>query len=987
MTTQQPGVVIAGYRIESLIGRGGMAVVYRAEDMRLGRKVALKLLSPQLADNEQFRQRFVMESRLAASLDHPNIVPIYEAGESAGQLFIAMRYVVGSDLKALLTASGPLTPERTLQILGQVADALDSAHGAGLVHRDVKPGNVLVAAGAERPWQVRGDHVYLTDFGLTKRTAGLSSGLTGTGHFLGTADYVSPEQIQGRPVGPATDIYALGCVAYECLTGQLPFRREEDAALLWAHLVEPPPPVTAARPEVPAAVNAVVARAMAKEPADRYGSCEEFVDELELALGGHASPSGPAEPRVHGGAAAVRPDTASDRSGPFAPISASVDHQPDLVDDAGSDRDDDDRGAGRAQEPVAAPAALTDSDDLPTVVGVAGATPSDVTGDPRPSGSPRRRLAPRMVAVGLLTLALGAGAVVVGMPESGKATAVVAEPADSPGSYAFTEPPAPGAAAAELTAASVVPAEGGDPAGSAGAVVTVSGDTVGLYGGMGAEACDADGLATYFETHPDRAEAWAGAQDIETGQIRDFLASLTPVVLRTDTAVTNHSFRDGSAQPYQAVLQAGSAVLIDERGVPRVRCACGNPLRPPAELEAVEYTGEPWPELESSSVTVVQPAPATIQTFVLVVEQQDTAVVVDRPRGSDGAYDQPAAPEVVEAALTFSAENPASAVSSGNTSSGDQPAGESTSSSTTSTGEDTDPGTDPGTGEGTNPGANSGTDPGSREGANFGTGTDPGTGEGTDPGTGEGTDPGTGEGTDPGTDPGTGEGTDPGPGGGTEPGPGGGTDPGPGGGTEPGPGGGTDPGPGGGTEPGPGGGTDPGPGGGTEPGPGEGTDPGTDPGTGEGTDPGPGGGTDPGTGGGTDPGPGGGTEPGPGEGTEPGPGEGTDPGTGEGTEPGPGEGTDPGTGEGTDPGPGGGTDPGTGGGTDPGPGGGTEPGPGEGTDPGSGGGTEPGPGEGTDPGSGGGTEEGSGSGSEGGADSETDGGAPPEEAPPPPTSA
>ena len=287
--TAQPGTEIAGYRIESLIGRGGMAVVYRAEDLRLGRKVALKLLTPQLADSEQFRQRFIRESRLAASLDHPNIVPIYEAGEADGQLFIAMRYVVGSDLKGLLADQGGQLPlDRTLRLFGQIGNALDSAHRAGLVHRDVKPANILVAGRGARVGTRRDDHVYLTDFGLTKRTSELTGGLTGTGHFLGTVDYVSPEQIQGKPVGAGTDIYALGCVLYECLTGQLPFRRDDDAALLWAHLVETPPPVTGIRPEVPAAVDAVVARAMAKDPADRYQSCEELLQDLETALRGSA---------------------------------------------------------------------------------------------------------------------------------------------------------------------------------------------------------------------------------------------------------------------------------------------------------------------------------------------------------------------------------------------------------------------------------------------------------------------------------------------------------------------------------------------------------------------------------------------------------------------------------------------------------------------------------------------------------------------------
>ena len=317
MNTEGPGTEIAGYRIESLIGRGGMAVVYRAEDTRLGRKVALKLLTPQLADSEQFRQRFIRESRVAASLDHPNIVPIYEAGEADGQLFIAMRYVIGSDLKGLLAEEGgPLAVDRTLRLFVQIGDALDTAHEAGLVHRDVKPGNVLVVAGHDVPRYARGDHVYLTDFGLTKRTSELTGGLTGTGHFLGTVDYVSPEQIQGKPVGPGTDIYALGCVLYECLTGQLPFRRDDDAALLWAHLVEEPPPITGIRPEIPAGVNGVVARAIAKDPADRYRSCAELVRDLELALGVPAPVSSSGGRRNGDRAAATSAGTAAATDSP-----------------------------------------------------------------------------------------------------------------------------------------------------------------------------------------------------------------------------------------------------------------------------------------------------------------------------------------------------------------------------------------------------------------------------------------------------------------------------------------------------------------------------------------------------------------------------------------------------------------------------------------------------------------------------------------------
>jgi serine/threonine protein kinase len=286
------GAEVAGYQVEAFLSRGGMAVVYRARDRRLGRRVALKLLAPELSHNERFQQRFLRESRLAASLDHPNIVPIYEAGEAGGLLYIAMRYVEGSDLKALLDREGPLQPWRVVSILGQVGAALDVAHERGLVHRDVKPGNILIASGAGREDP---DHVYLTDFGITKRSSSLS-GLTGTGHFIGTIDYVAPEQVGGKPIDARTDIYSLGCVLYQCLTGDPPFERDDEAAVLWAHLVERPPPVSSLRPDVPPEVDAVVAKAMAKAPEDRHQTCRELVTSLRSAIEQAAMVERPAGP-------------------------------------------------------------------------------------------------------------------------------------------------------------------------------------------------------------------------------------------------------------------------------------------------------------------------------------------------------------------------------------------------------------------------------------------------------------------------------------------------------------------------------------------------------------------------------------------------------------------------------------------------------------------------------------------------------------------
>lgn len=210
------GSEIAGYRVERMIGRGGMSVVYLAEQLRLGRKAALKILAPELSQDQGFRERFVRESRLAASIDHPNIIPIYDAGEAQGVLFIAMRYVDGIDLRQYLHEFGPLSPGKAVSVTAQVASALDAAHARGLVHRDVKPGNVLMASGTDAETS---DHIYLADFGLTKHALSVS-GMTATGQFVGTIDYVSPEQIRGDPVDGRTDVYSLGCLLFECLTGE-----------------------------------------------------------------------------------------------------------------------------------------------------------------------------------------------------------------------------------------------------------------------------------------------------------------------------------------------------------------------------------------------------------------------------------------------------------------------------------------------------------------------------------------------------------------------------------------------------------------------------------------------------------------------------------------------------------------------------------------------------------------------------------------------
>src|SRR4051812_47737251 len=263
------GSEIAGHRLDAVAGRGGMGVVYRATQLRLNRQVALKLIAADLAADPSFRERFEHESEIAAQIEHPHVIPLYEAGEQDGQLYITMRYIEGTDLRALIERRGALEPRVAAEVLAQVCGALDAAHARGLVHRDIKPANVLIAGTDEEPY------AYLTDFGLTKQAA-TTGGMTKTGMFVGTLDYIAPEQLQGGPVDARADIYALGCMLYQMLTGRVPYVRDTEPAKIWAHMQEPPPSLREVAPHVPEAFDEVIARAMAKNPQDRYPSAGDL---------------------------------------------------------------------------------------------------------------------------------------------------------------------------------------------------------------------------------------------------------------------------------------------------------------------------------------------------------------------------------------------------------------------------------------------------------------------------------------------------------------------------------------------------------------------------------------------------------------------------------------------------------------------------------------------------------------------------------------
>jgi hypothetical protein len=319
----EDGVLVEGYRIDRLIGEGGMGVVYEATQLSLERKVALKLLTAELSSDAGFRERFRHEARIQGAMDHPNIVTVHEAGESEYGLFIAMELIRGATLKDLIVGR-ELDAGRTLRILTQVADALDSAHEAGLIHRDIKPHNILVRAG-------RRDHAFLADFGVTKVRGGTN--LTKTGHFVGTVDYMAPEQIRGEPATRETDIYALGTVLYECLSGVVPFPKDSDVAVMYAHLADPPPQITNERPELPPQLDAVISTAMAKNASDRYPSAMRMVEAFEHALGedGQAAVSIPGpvhSPEEIGLREDGHPETAPSATRPDATKAAPVQQTP-----------------------------------------------------------------------------------------------------------------------------------------------------------------------------------------------------------------------------------------------------------------------------------------------------------------------------------------------------------------------------------------------------------------------------------------------------------------------------------------------------------------------------------------------------------------------------------------------------------------------------------------------------------------------------------
>jgi hypothetical protein len=592
VTSPRPGVrmtldTFGPYQLGELVGRGGMGEVHRAYDTRRERAVALKRLRPEFVTDDRFRARFLQECQRAARLTEPHVIPIHDFGEVDGRLYLDMRLIEGSNLAQVIKATGPLPTSQAIEVVTQVAAALDAAHAADLIHRDVKPSNVLLDS--------RGTavHSYLVDFGVAGAIGASTSGLslTATGALMGTVAYIAPERLRGRPADHRVDVYSLACLLHEVVTGQPPFQQPELLAMINAHLNLAPPRASELAASVPARLDTVIARGMAKDPNDRYSNAGELAAAARAAVCGDRN-------RVPG---AGSRSTAQVGGGPYAGSRANP---------AGTSGGP----PGKAATPVMrAPAAYVAATARPTTPGKGAAAQRR-----------RPRWAPRSLVFTLLLLASVTAVAVSYLA----APPVYREAATAAGARPPFIPPTASPAPPPLSPA---PAIGN---------VAVTGDTPGLYGGTRSNTCNAQAIGTFLKTRPVTAAAWTSALGLRPDQVEPFLGSLTPLTLRTDTAVTNHGFTDGRATPFQAVLQAGTAVLVDAEGLPRVRCYCGNPLGEPDERSWKRYAGTEWAGFSGESVRVITKARGEIRDFVVVA--LDTKEVVNRPRGTRGDQDRPA---------------------------------------------------------------------------------------------------------------------------------------------------------------------------------------------------------------------------------------------------------------------------------------------------------------------------------------------------------
>jgi len=592
------GTSFGRYRLLDLLGRGGMGEVWRAHDTVTDRIVALKVLPAHLAEDRTFQQRFRREAHAAAQLNEPHVVPIHSYGEIDGRLYVDMRLIEGRDLQAIL-ATGPLEPGRAVMIVEQVAKALQAAHKVGLVHRDVKPSNVLVA---------EYDFAYLIDFGIARGAA--QTALTSAGSMIGTWHYMAPERFRSE-ADARSDIYALACVLHECLTGSRPYPGDSLEQQVTAHLTMPPPRPSVVRRGVPAAFDGVIGRGMAKDPAQRYRTTLELANAARSAVTAPIPRLPPPPPPEQLPTHRLAPPP-RERPRPDPPATPRPEQLP--------------THRLSAEQPPTQRSAFADD-------GVTSDEPPEPAEPPQPKR--RRRLAMLGAALAVVVLAVATTVVVwVGRDKPVNVPEIFLEPAMAAGQNPFTPP----GSITQPPATNPGPDPVGGPV-PGGEVRTVPADLPGLYGGTrNLSSCDTPQMISYLGQNPDKGRAFASVFSITPEQIPAFLTALTPVLLRTDTRVTNHGFENGQATPFQSVLEAGTAVLVDKFGAPRVRCACGNPLQKPiAAATSPTYSNERWANFSPQSLSTVRSSATAIDTFVLY--DPSTGKLFGRPSGSTGDKD------------------------------------------------------------------------------------------------------------------------------------------------------------------------------------------------------------------------------------------------------------------------------------------------------------------------------------------------------------
>jgi serine/threonine protein kinase len=592
------GTPFGRYRLLSLIGEGGMGKVYKAHDTVMGRDVAIKVLPRELASESSYEQRFRREASTAARLTEPHIIPIHDSGEIDGQLYLVMPVIDGVDVKALLDREGPLGPPRAVAVIEQLAAALDAAHAAGLVHRDVKPSNALI---------VGNDFVYLIDFGIAHDAA--ATRLTQTGSFVGTVAYMSPERLNTGVADARSDVYALACVLYECLTGALPFPGASIEQQMAAHLTRVPPKPTEIDPAIPGGFDEVIAAGMAKDPEQRYRSAGELAAAARRALGGASVPTPvPSSPKV-----------------------------------------------------TARPAPLVEPSTQ--------ASPARPAADVAPPVNRSKRNWLIAAAVIVVVAAIGVGVMLHSVLSSPASSELVLTAAADPGANPFmspaASPPPP-----NTQPPPTVPAHPGTPVATQALPGDRAGL---YGGTLNNAECDRDKMTAFLGEHPAQASAfvdalnsdstlsWSGGHTLTAADIPTYLRELTPTVLRFDTRVTNHGFDGTHPTTLQSVFQPGTAVFVDARGVPRARCYCGNPLTEPVALTGdPKPVGTPWPGYNPEALAQVQPSSAAITNFVLV--DVVTGLPFNRPTGTTGAddtpHDQPVPPPVPAATPATTGQGP-----------------------------------------------------------------------------------------------------------------------------------------------------------------------------------------------------------------------------------------------------------------------------------------------------------------------------------------